>query len=363
MPKNCLFIIDSLGAGGAERVVLTLARTMSKYGHKVSIISIDNLIEYDIDFPVTLRTLDFKKSTWQATYNIYGKLLKQLVAKLESESGSFDLITSHLQKAHRLTLQAGINSAFYCIHSTISQASLGSRKGLRLYFKRRKLKSLLDGRDIITVSKGIASDLIDKVHVKPRSIRTIYNPLDFEHITALAEKLNPFADEDYIIHVGRVTESKRHDILLKAYARTQLKQKLLILGDGPLLTDIKRLASQLDISNRVIFAGFHENPYPIIKGAKLTVLSSDYEGLPTALIESLILNVPVVSTDCPSGPSEIMTGDLSCHLTPVGDVPALAVMLENAIMEINRGQFVIDKSQLQIYKADYACNQYLALAR
>lgn len=359
--KRCLFIIDSLGAGGAERVVLTLARTMSELGHRVTIISIDNLVEYDIDFTVDLHTLDFQKSTWQATYHTFGKKLRQLVSHLESKSGKFDLITAHLQKAHRLTLRTGITNAFFVIHSTISQASLGSRSGLRLYFKRRKLKSLLDGRDIITVSQGIAADLLNTVHVKPHSLRTIYNPLDFTRIQTLAQVRNPFASEDYIIHVGRVTESKRHDILLKAFAKTHLSQKLLILGEGPLLSEIRNLAGELSILDRVIFAGFHENPYPIIKGARLCVLSSDYEGLPTVLIESLALNIPVVSTDCPSGPREILKDSLSRYLTPVGDIDALAEMLNNTINAINKGEYQIEKNLLAEFAADHACSQYLAL--
>lgn len=360
--KNCLFIIDSLGAGGAERVVLTLARTMSKMGHQVTIISVDNLVEYEIDFPANLHTLNFKKSRWEATYRIYGKKLKQLISRLESERGKFDLITVHLQKAHRLTQQAGITGAFYCIHSTISQASLGNRTGLRLYLKRRKLKRLLDGKDIISVSKGIAADLIDNVHVKPHSLRTIYNPLDFNHIKTLAGMENPFADEDYIIHVGRVTESKRHDILLKAFAKTNIRPKLLILGDGTLLHSIQQLAEQLKISDRVIFAGFRENPYPILRGAKLCVLSSDYEGLSMALIEALILNVPVISTDCPVGPREILRGSLTRYLVPVQDISALAKALDNTLNEIALNNYIIDMTLLDKFDADHACGQYMALA-
>ncbi len=238
--KRILFIIDSLAAGGAEKVVLTLARTMVQSGHYVAIVSVDNKIEYSIDFATDIHTLDFNKSKFEPTYFKYSKRLRRLVNELEKEHGPFDLITAHLQKAHRLTAKAGIKKAYFCIHSTVSQGSLAGRSGVRLNLKRRRLKKLLDGKDIITVSKGIAQDLLEVVRIEPKSIRTIYNPVDFEHIRRLANETNPYENEDYIIHVGRLTPSKRHDILLQAYAKSGISQKLLLLGDGPLKESISQ---------------------------------------------------------------------------------------------------------------------------
>jgi glycosyltransferase involved in cell wall biosynthesis len=359
--KRILFIIDSLAAGGAEKVVLTLARTMVQSGHYVAIISADNKIEYSIDFAADIHTLDFKKSKFEPTYFKYAKRLQQLVNKLETESGPFDLITAHLQKAHRLTAKAGIKKAYFCIHSTVSQGSLAGRSGLRLHLKRRRLKKLLDNKDIITVSKGIAQDLLEVVHIKPKSIRTIYNPVDFELIRRQANETNPYKNEDYIIHVGRLTPSKRHDILLQAYAKSGITQKLLLLGDGPLKDSIQQLAHKLGIAEKVIFAGFHANPYPIIKDAKLSVLTSDYEGLPTVLIESLALHVPVLSTDCPSGPREILTGLLQKFLIPATDVDTIGRYIHSnltaAVNFIPEDLLIAEK-----FGVEHACENYLSLA-
>ena len=357
-----MFIIDSLAAGGAEKVVLTLARTMVQSGHKVSIITADNKIEYDIDFAADTHTLDFKKSKFEPTYYKYAKRLQRLVGTLEQEHGAFDLVTAHLQKAHRLTAKAGIKKAYYCIHSTVSQGSLAGRSGIRLYFKRRRLKKLLDGKDIITVSNGIAEDLLKVVRIKPRSIRTIYNPVDFELIRRLANETNPYKNEDYIIHVGRLTPSKRHDILLQAYAKSGIKQKLLLLGDGPLKVAIQQLAHELGIADRVIFAGFYTNPYPIIKSAKLSVLTSDYEGLPTSIIESLVLHVPVISTDCPSGPREILTGNLANALSPVGDINTIAHNI-NAHITNHQNKAEINDSYIYRFTPQNVVSQYLKLAQ
>jgi glycosyltransferase involved in cell wall biosynthesis len=359
--KRILFIIDSLAAGGAEKVVLTLARTMVQSGHYVAIISADNKIEYNIDFAADIHTLDFKKSKFEPTYFKYAKRLQRLVNKLEAEHGGFHLITVHLQKAHRLTVKAGIKNAYFCIHSTVSQGSLAGRTGLRLHLKRRRLKKLLDGKNIITVSNGIAQDLLEVVHIRPKSIQTIYNPVDFEHIRRLANETNPYKNEHYIIHVGRLTPSKRHDILLQAYAKSDITQKLLLLGDGPLKDSIQQLAHELGIAEKVIFAGFHPNPYPIIKGAKLSVLTSDYEGLPTVLIESLALQVPVLSTDCPSGPKEILTDQLANALSPVRDIDAMAQNIKNQFTN-KKNSTAIKDSWLNTFTPQNAMSQYLSLA-
>jgi len=363
MPKNILFIIDSLAAGGAEKVVLTLANRMVNLGHMVTIITADNITEYNISFNVSVYSLNFKKSRWEATYNKFGKKLKHLVNKLESQQGRFDLVTVHLQKAHRLTAIARIPNAYYCIHSTISQASLSGRSGIRLFLKRHKLKSLLDNRDIITVSTGIQHDLINNVGIKPNSIITIYNPLDFEKIKKLAQEPNPFENENYIIHVGRLTSSKRHDILLKAYAKSNIKEKLLLLGDGPLKENIKKQASDLGIDRKIIFAGFHQNPYPIIKNAKIYIASSDYEGFLIALVEALVLGIPVISTNCPHGPGEILVNPLSKNLVPVGDYGAIAEKIEEILSNREKAVNAISKASLERFDVKNIADKYINLCR
>jgi glycosyltransferase involved in cell wall biosynthesis len=185
--------------------------------------------------------------------------------------------------------------------------------------------------------------------------------VDFELIRRQANETNPYKNEDYIIHVGRLTPSKRHDVLLQAYAKSGIGQKLLLLGDGPLMDTIQQLAHELAIAEKVIFAGFHPNPYPIIKGAKLSVLTSDYEGLPTVLIESLALHVPVLSTDCPSGPREILTDQLANALSPVRDIDAMAQNIKNQFTN-KKNSTAIKNSWLNTFTPQSAMSQYLALA-
>jgi glycosyltransferase involved in cell wall biosynthesis len=102
-----------------------------------------------------------------------------------------------------------------------------------------------------------------------------------------------------------------------------------LLGKGPLLEDAKNIAIKLSIADRVIFAGFHNNPFPFINAAKALIVSSDFEGFSMVILEALFLKIPVVSTDCPSGPSEILP---KSNLVPVGDVGALTKKI-NDILE------------------------------
>jgi glycosyltransferase involved in cell wall biosynthesis len=359
--KNILLVIDSLAGGGAEKVVLILSRAFSHMGHNVHIITIDDNIEYDIDFDINLHTLGFKKSHLQPTYIKYGKALRNLTAQLEKKYDRFDLTVSFLKKAHRIMAKAGNPNAYYSIRNTLSQSILKNHSGLRRVIKTQKLKALYDNKNILTVSKGCENDLIENVGIKPKFIRTIYNPIDFERINKLAKCANPYHELNYIAHVGRLSEAKRQDLLLNAFALANTDCRLILVGDGPLRKELESLANKLGISKQVIFAGFQQNPYPIIKDAKLCALSSDYEGLPNAILDALSVGTPVVSTDCPSGPAEILTGHLANYLIPVGNPHAFADKIKKALQEIENGALKIPEDLLEKFNALHIAQQYIDL--
>ena len=185
------------------------------------------------------------------------------------------------------------------------------------------------------VSNGVADDFSYCTGFPRESIVTIYNPMLTNHINTQSDLpvLHSWFDTEtipVILGVGRLAPSKDFPTLLKAFAQVQKKHpsRLLILGEGRERTKLQTLAGQLGIEEMVSLPGFAPNPYAFMSRASVFVLSSAWEGLPNALIEALACGCPVVSTNCPSGPQEILDNGAFGSLVPVGDDKALA----NAIL-------------------------------
>ncbi|MGL5981964.1 MAG: glycosyltransferase, partial [Cetobacterium sp.] len=160
---------------------------------------------------------------------------------------------------------------------------------------------------------------------------TIYNSFNFEDLTKKSmEKVN-FEEEElqkskYILSIGRLEETQKDfTTLIKAYKKISEKidEKLYIIGDGRHRNDLEKLIRSLDLEKRVILLGFKSNPYPWIRGASFFVHSSKFEGLPTVLIEASILGKAIISTDCPTGPREILMDGKIGILTKIEDVKEL----------------------------------------
>ncbi len=193
-----------------------------------------------------------------------------------------------------------------------------------------RYRRLYGGRNLIAVSDGVADDLQRKLGLSDANIMRLYNPFDLDEIHRLAAETPPtLPREPYIVHAGRFAPQKRHDLLFDAWRIAALPHKLVLLTAPSAALDASIAAA--GIAGSVIVAGFQQNPYPWIRAADALVLCSDHEGLPNVLIEALICGTQIVSTDCPSGPREIMTGALARLLVPVGNAQALAAALRAAL--------------------------------
>ena len=145
------------------------------------------------------------------------------------------------------------------------------------------------------------------------------------------EEANPV-----IIAMGRLVRDKGFDTLVKAFAlvRHDLPAKLIILGEGPMRKELLKLAVEYEVEKFVDLPGFSENPFPYIRMCDLFVLSSRREGSPNVLIQALFLKAKVVATDCPSGPSEILTEEMSNYLVPPEDVEVMANRIFQALRTV-----------------------------
>lgn len=179
---------------------------------------------------------------------------------------------------------------------------------------------------VVAPAQGVADDLIK--NFSATNVRVIHHGVDGEEITRLADaKPQDLPAEPYILAVGRLAKQKDYPTLLGAYAKAREKGltfPLVIVGDGPERTEIESLAKQLGLTGQARFLGHRDNPYPYMKQARFLVLSSLWEGFGLVLIEAMALGIPCVSTDCPSGPGEILGHGEFGLLAPPADVDDLA---------------------------------------
>lgn len=188
----------------------------------------------------------------------------------------------------------------------------------------------------VCVSKDSENELMNMTN---RPASTIYNPFDFSYIRLKSNETLPIeysVNEKYFLIVGSLCKRKRVDIAIKSFSLLNQgdKLKLLVVGDGEEKSNLKDLADNLCISEKVIFLGNQENPYSYMKNAIATLLTSESEGLPRVLVESLIVGTPVISSDCPTGPRELL-GTESKYLIKMGDessmVNSFSSVMDDAI--------------------------------
>lgn len=188
---------------------------------------------------------------------------------------------------------------------------------------------------VIGNSQGVADDLRQLTGLPADRVKLLYNPIVTPELRqkARAPSSHPWFEAGQppvVLAVGRLTRQKDFPALIRGFAQARLLRpaRLVILGEGPDRAALAELVNELGLRDVVALPGFVDNPYPYMSRAGLFVLSSRWEGLPTVLVEALYCGAPVVATDCPSGPREILADGRHGRLVPVADVPALAAAID-----------------------------------
>lgn len=357
--RLCLFL-PSLFGGGAERVMVNLANGFVKKGLAVDLVLAKAEGPYREQVLPEVRLVDLGASRVIAC-------LPQLVRYLRQERPS--VLLSALDHANVLALWAK-RLAFVdtrIVVSVHSTASL-SKKNARLIRERLLLNilpwfyPLADG--IIVVSQGAAQDLAEVAGLPRSRIEVIYNPVITENIRDLVDASldHPWfapGEPPVILAVGRLTVQKDFRNLVAAFARVRsaVQARLLILGEGEERPALEALIAQLGLGQDVAMPGFVGNPYAYMARASLFVLSSRWEGFGNVLVEAMYCGCPVVSTDCPNGPREILDNGKYGLLVPPGDEDALAKAMIQALNHPIRSETL--KTRAEDFTVDTICDRYL----
>jgi glycosyltransferase involved in cell wall biosynthesis len=220
--------------------------------------------------------------------------------------------------------------------------------------------------DLVAVSQGTAADLATVLEIPLHDIEVIYNPIISPELYALAEEPleNPWFNPDsppVVLAVGRLVYQKDFPTLLRAFARLrqQTAVRLVVLGDGEERNNLETLVTELGLAGEVMFCGSVQNPLPYMKRATVLASSSIWEALPTVLIEAMAVGLPIVATDCPVGPREVLCDGAYGTLVPVGDSERMA----EALLDVLRAPSapVIPQRALERFWQDHVIEQYLAV--
>jgi glycosyltransferase involved in cell wall biosynthesis len=300
--RSIAFVINSLGPGGAERVLDNLLQMTPRDGWAPHLILLDQ--ERDFRTPpafVTVHRLNCHFGLIESIRQVRAKLI-ELQPKL---------VVSFLVRANVASVIAARAVGAPCIISERSQLSTHMAEE---YPGLKRLPAIAVPRlaypradHVIAVSQGVRSDLIAKFGVKRTRVSSIPNPYDLGRIARDAAADPEFAlPQRFIVSAGRLVKRKGFDDLLDAYARAQPPLPLCILGEGVEQARLNAKVGALGLSRRVCFLGYAKNPFAIVARAEMFVSPSHCEGFPNAIAEAMALGVPVVSTDCPSGPAELL---------------------------------------------------------
>jgi glycosyltransferase involved in cell wall biosynthesis len=327
-----LFIIDLIGEGGAQRVVTNILKFIDLSIFKVELAVFNMVGNYINSLPdnIIFHNMNIRRSRYSMIS------LSRVIKKVKPQ-----IVFS--------TLPA-IDSAVYIavkLSACSTKIVFRSPNFLSTYLFElpvyTRLFSLLAYRyadKIISSTEEMRIDMYNNFNLPLSKIKVIQNPIDIkmiekksiEPINNTLFQMKSLEKYPIIMTMGRLSKQKGFPYLLRAFkiVREKIKSRLVVLGEGELKNELENLAKNLNISNDVSFIGFKSNPYKYLSRANLFVLSSLWEGFPNSLVEAMVCGTPVISTNCSSGPKEIITSGVNGLLVPTENTEELA----KAILEV-----------------------------
>ncbi|MGB7251803.1 MAG: glycosyltransferase [Phormidesmis sp.] len=343
--KKVAAFIPSLAGGGAERGLVNLLKSMTATDISWDLILASKEGPYLDEVPSQVRLIDLKvKRVSQA--------IVPLARYLRREQPSILIAyMSHTSLAAIAARKLALSKTRLIL---VEQQSMTSRP---LLFRARFVPPLMrqfypSAEAVVVVSQGMVAEMIDELRLSKDKIHAIANPVVGSDLLAQASEKadHPWLQDTesipVFLNVGRLHPQKNQALLLNAFAavRAKTQARLIILGEGEERSPLENLAKQLGIADDVSMPGFVDNPYSYMSKATAFVLSSNWEGLPTVLIEALACGCPVISTDCPTGPSEILCEGEYGRLVPMEDMAKLSQAMSAAIQDAVDREILVSRA-------------------
>jgi glycosyltransferase involved in cell wall biosynthesis len=317
--KKVLFFICQMGAGGAARTLLNIINNLDREKFSPILVTLDFRGDYEKDLKEDIPLIKLNTKRLRKAIFPLAKLIR-----MEKP----DIVFSTIPNYNTIAILANILSGTKAKNIVREADNLGGSFAVNVkllgYGMLYKLSS-----QIVSLSEGVKENLVKRYKINAKHIEVIYNPVDLKSIADKtqndvidSEHAHLFeGDEKVVITAGRLVKQKDYETLLTAFAQVaeRVQCKLIILGEGPLKDRLTMLAEKLNISQKVFFIGFRTNPYVYFKHADLFVLTSIHEGFSHVVAEALATGVPVVSTNCKSGPAEVLDNGKYGLLCRVGD--------------------------------------------
>ncbi|QID16665.1 glycosyltransferase [Nitrogeniibacter mangrovi] len=350
--------IPSYGDGGVERMLVNLAGGLVARGVRIDFLTHSAQAPYLDRLDARVRLVETPRGGWSLARWLWRYLRVQapdIVLCGKDRAGLLVARVRRLAGARcRLVMRPG---------TTYSQrfAELGAWSRWRARARVRRTYRAADA--VVGNARAVVDDVARVAGLPAARVHLIRNPVitsDLQALAAAAPAYPGFGPEapPVVLAVGRLAQVKGFDVLIRAFARVRAHRplKLLILGEGRLREALLKLADSLGVGDDVSLPGFDPNPYPCLAHAALFVLSSRREGSPNALTEALALGTPVVSTDCPSGPAEVLDQGRVAPLVAVDDEVALADAMARVLDAPGDPQ--VRREAVDAYRVEHCAERY-----
>ena len=300
--KKIVFLINSLESGGAERVVSNLLNNLVDK-NDCYLILIHDYKFYNIDSRVKIITLNESKELSGITKLLRLPILAYKLSKIIKKY-EFDRIVSFLTRSNYINVLSNIFIKHKTIINERAMPSLQYQDGLNGKINRFLIKSLYPKADLcLSNSYGNMMDLKNNFNVT--NLAYIYNPFNLEMIETMSKKEIEIEKKRFtFVTVGRLDKGKNHKLIIDAIK--DIDADLWIIGDGELRDEIQEYIKFHNLNEKVQLLGKKENPFSYLLKADCFVFTSNHEGFPNVLVEALACGLPIISTDCKSGPREIL---------------------------------------------------------